>query len=169
MWDLNISERNPPRVKYCLRYPPGLCFLSEEKLPGQSWYIPLLSYLHDDSGRDRDSPQLSRSRLSPEGVAWDCSEVAGFARNIFSSVLNISPQSLLPSPPTEAPYSLEDVVQHFLKTAPSNQRLLGTKEGLDMKRRRKPVERDRDSSSGEDNLQSSYWLILSWINGTILF
>ena len=94
---------------------------------------PPLSYLYDDSGRDPDSPQLSRSRLSPEGVAWDRSEVAGFARNIFSSVLNISPQSLLPSPPTEAPYSLEDVVQHFLKTAPTNRRLelLRIKEGRD--------------------------------------
>ena len=131
------------RQKYFRKEPrPDPCFQSEEKLPGESWYIPLL-YLYDGSGRDRDSPQLSRSRLSPEGVAWDCSEVAGFARNIFSSVLNISPQSLLPSPPTEAPYSLEDVVQHFLKTTPTNQRLLGTKEGLDRKRRKKPVERDR--------------------------
>ena len=61
---------------------------------------------------------------------------------IFSLLFLIfPPQSLLPSPPSEAPYSLEDVVQYFLKTDPTDRRLLGIKEG-----------RDIDRSSGEENL-----------------
>ena len=65
----------------------------------------------------------------------------------------------MPSQPTVSAISLEDVVQHFYKTAPTKRRLsLGITEGPNIKRRKmKPEETDSDgysSSSGGENLHN---------------
>ena len=84
---VQISKQSNPISHYStyLLTRPAPCFpsQSEQKLSSQSWFIRLFYLYHG-------SPQQSRSRLSPEGVAWDRSEVAGLIGNIFSSVLNIS-------------------------------------------------------------------------------
>ena len=63
--------------------------------------------------------------------------------------------------------SLEDVIQHFYKTAPAKRKLaLGIQEGPGIKRRKmKPEERESDSSSsGEENLHNAELLIFTKIN-----
>ena len=64
----------------------------------------------------------------------------------------------MPSQPTVSAISLEDVVQHFFKTAPTKRRLsLGITEGPDIKRRKMMAEEtdSGSSSSGGENLYNT--------------
>ena len=65
-------------------------------------------------------------------------------------------QRLLPSSPTVADVSLEEVAMHYSKTAPNKRKLSGANnEGPSTKRRKKkPEESERESSSGAENLQT---------------
>ena len=65
-------------------------------------------------------------------------------------------QRLLPSSPTVVDVSLEEVVMHYRKTAPTKRKLTGAiEEGPSSKRRKKKPEEDESQiSSGEENLQT---------------
>ena len=54
-----------------------------------------------------------------------------------------------PSPVTSCSFRLEDAVQHFSRTAPSEGNQLGLKEGPARRKRKKKVEMERPSSGEE--------------------
>ena len=60
-------------------------------------------------------------------------------------------QRLLPSSPTVADVSLEEVVMHYRKTAPTKRKLTGAIRASTKRRKKKS---ESESSSGEENLQT---------------